>query len=127
MVEEKAIPTLTCEDLRVLKIVINSVGEQSIFSEFRECFEGVGKLKDFKAKLHIDETVKPVAQRPRPVPFGIREKKEKKLEELAKADIIELVTGPTTCRVSPVVVGSKKGDEFRLCVDMRKANKAIRR
>ena len=128
VVEEKAIPILsreTCEELGALKIVINSVDEQSsIFSEFKECFKGVGKLRDFKAKLHIDDTVKPVAQRQRPVPFGVRQKVEKKLEELVNADIIEPVTGPTPW-VSPVVVVPKKGDDIRLCVDMREANEAI--
>ena len=106
MVEEKAIPISsreTCEELGALKIVINSVDEQSsLFSEFKECFEGVGKLRDFKAKLHIDDTVKPVAQRQRPVPYGVRQKVEKKLEELVNADIIEPVTGPTPW-VRPVV------------------------
>ncbi|RUA05254.1 MAG: hypothetical protein DSY43_04950 [Gammaproteobacteria bacterium] len=85
VVEEKARPILgrqTCEDLGVLKIMINSVNEQSIFDDFKECLEGVGKLKDFKAKLHVDETVKPVAQKQRPVPFGLREKVEMKLDEL---------------------------------------------
>jgi hypothetical protein len=32
-------------------------------------FEGIGKLKNFQVKLHIDETVKPVAQPHRRVPF----------------------------------------------------------
>ena len=125
--EEKACPILgrkTCEELGVIKIMINNVHEQSILDEFVECCTGVGKLKGYAAKLHIDETVKPVAQKQRPIPFGLRGKVEAKLDELVSADIIEPVEGPTPW-VSPVVIVPKSGGDIRLCVDMRKANEAI--
>ena len=47
----------------------------------------------------------------------------KRLEEL---DIIEPVTGPTTW-VSPIVVVPKSSGQVRICVDMRDANKAVKR
>ncbi|KAK3743001.1 hypothetical protein QZH41_007219 [Actinostola sp. cb2023] len=109
---------------KVMRTLDHHFSPQSIFDDFKECLEGVGKLKDFKAKLHVDETVKPVAQKQRPVPFGLREKVEMKLDELVNADIIEPVEGPTPW-VSPVVVVPKTGGDIRLCVDMRKANEAI--
>ena len=127
VVEEKACPTLgrqICEELGVIKIMINNVHEQSMLDEFAECCSGVGKLKGYSAKLHVDETVKPVAQKQRPIPFGLRGKVEAKLDELVSADIIEPVEGPTPW-VSPVVVVPKPGGDIRLCVDMRKANEAI--
>ena len=37
-------------------------------------FDGVGKLKDYKLKLHVDPEVTPIAQKPRRVPFALREK-----------------------------------------------------
>ena len=125
--EEKAIPILsrqTSELLAILKIEINSVSEENLLREFEGIFVGVGKLKDFQAKLHVDESVQPIAQKLRASPFGLREKIEQKLEELVNHDIIEPVEGPTPW-VSPVVIVPKPSGDIRLCVDMRRANQAI--
>ena len=51
---------------------------------------------------------------------------EKELKRLEKLDIIETVEGPTPW-ISPIVVVPKKSGEVRICVDMREANKAIKR
>ena len=74
--------------LAILKIEINTVSHDALLEEYPECFQGVGKLKGFQAKLHIDESVKPIAQKLRPPPIGLRDKIEQKLEELVKSDII---------------------------------------
>ena len=87
-------------------------------------FDGVGKLKDYNLKLHVDPEVTPIAQKPRCVPFALREKVTAKVEELIAMDIVERVDGPTSW-VSPVVVAPKASGDIRLCVDMRKANQAI--
>ena len=87
-------------------------------------FDGVGKLKDNKLKLQVDPEVTPIAQKPRRVPFALREKVTAKVEELIAMDIVERVDGPTSW-VSPVVVVPKASGDIRLCVDMRKANQAI--
>ena len=50
---------------------------------------------------------------------------EAELERLKSHDLIESVTEPTPW-VSPIVIVPKK-DGVRLCVDMREANKAIKR
>ena len=87
-------------------------------------FTGVGKLKDFELKLHVDPNVPPVAQKLRRVPFALRDKVKAKIDEVLDGDIIERVEGPTTW-ASPVVVTPKPSGEIRLCVDMRRANEAI--
>jgi len=56
--------------LATLKIEINSVSEENLLEEFGGIFVGVGKLRDFQAKLHVDESVQPIAQKLRPSPFG---------------------------------------------------------
>ena len=68
-------------------------------------FVGVGKLKDYKLKLNVSE-VTPVAQKPRRVPFALREKVTAKVEDLIAKDIVERVNGPTSW-VSPVVIAPK--------------------
>ena len=47
----------------------------------------------------------------------------KRSEEL---DIIETVTGPTPW-VSLIIIVPKSSDQVRICVDMREANKAVKR
>ena len=89
-----------------------------------KCFQGLGKLRDFQLRLHVDETVKPVAQPPRRVPFGLRAKVEEQLDQLLAADVIEPAMGPTPW-TSPVVIVPKPNGEVRLCIDMRRANEAM--
>ncbi len=95
-------------------------------SKYPNLFKGIGKLKDIQVKIHIDESVQPVAQKPRRVPFHLRDKVEQEIERLLDEDIIEKVHGDPTPWVSPIVVAPKKDSEsVRVCVDMRKANQAI--
>lgn len=68
----------------------------------------------------------PRQQPHRRIPFHVREDVEKELQRLEKLDIIEKVEGPTPW-VSPIVIVPKKSGEVRICVDMREANKAIKR
>ena len=93
-------------------------------AKYPTVFVGVGKLKDYKLKLHVDSEVTLVAQKPRCVPFALRKKVTAKVEDLIAKDIVERVNGPTSW-VSPVVVAPKASGDIRLCVDMRKANAAI--
>ena len=87
-------------------------------------FNGVGKLRDYQATIHVDSSVPPVAQRPRRVPFALRSTVRDHLKDLMEKDIIEKVDGPSPW-VSPVVVTPKPNGDIRLCVDMRRANEAI--
>ena len=72
----------------------------------------------------MDPEVTTIAQKPRRVPFALREKVTAKVEDLIAKDIMEQVDGPTSW-VSPVVVAPKSEGDIRLCVDMRRANQAI--
>ena len=60
------------------------------------------------------------------MPFHVQQDVEKELERLENLDIIEKVTDPTPW-VSPIVVVPKSSGQVRLCVDMREANKAVKR
>ena len=97
-----------------------------ILGSFQDRFQGIGKLKDFQLKLHIDKTVTPVAQPLRRVPFKMRAKIENKIDELEQLDIIEKVQGPTPW-TSNLVCIPKKDNDIRLCLDLRQANKAVQR
>ena len=77
-------------------------------------------------KLHVDPEVIPRQQPHRRIPFHVRDAVEKELERLQELDMIEQVDGPTPW-ISPIVVVPKKSGAVRICVDMREANKAIKR
>ena len=54
----------------------------ALLEQYADVFEGVGDLKGFEQKLHIDATVPPVAQHFRRIPFNLRpplEKSHKKM------------------------------------------------
>lgn len=108
---------------------IYSVGSdiESMVDRFPKVFSGVGQLSGYQLKLHIDQDVKPVAQKPRRIPYPLKDKVTRKIDELLDLDIIEKVSGPTTW-VSPAVFAPKPNkDDVRICVDMRRANEAIQR
>ena len=100
----------------------------NLIEEYDDLFHGLGKPKNYQIKLHIDENVPPVAQPHRRVPFHVR----KHFEELRRDEelgVIERIEGPTPSWVSPIVVAPKPKSpgKVRVCVDMRQANKAIKR
>ena len=91
----------------------------------RVFFYGGGKLKDKNwSYIHVDPEVTPIDQKPRRVPFALREKVTAKVKDLIAKDIVERADGPTSW-VSPVVVAPKASGDIRLFVDMRKAKQAI--
>ena len=93
-------------------------------SDDDKLFRGLGKLRDFQLKIHIDESVSPVVQPLKRLPFAIRNKVDKKLNDLLENDAIEPAEGPSRW-VSQVVVIPKADDDIRMCVDMRCANRAV--
>lgn len=94
--------------------------------KYPNLFKGVGKLKETKVKIHIDQNIKPVAIRHVRTPFHLREKVGEEIEKLLQEDIIEKVEGQPTPWISPIVAIPKKNqNEIRVCVDMREPNKAI--
>ena len=62
-----------------------------LIEEYDDLFHGLGKLKDYQIKLHIDENVPPVARPLRRVPFHVRKQLEDQLrcdEELSAIERI---------------------------------------
>lgn len=109
--------------------VLSNIGitaSKNLLTKNPQLFDGIGCMKDYKVKFHIDPSIAPVAQRHRRIPFHLRKMVEAELERLENLDIIEHVDGPTPW-VSPLVAAPKPKNpkEIRLCVDMRRPNKAI--
>ncbi|KAK6192673.1 hypothetical protein SNE40_004107 [Patella caerulea] len=118
----------TALELDVLRLGprINAVQTDTagLKAEYEDCFKGFGKLKDFQLTIPINREETPVISSLRRVPYHLRDRLEKKLDELENLDIIEKVDSPSAW-VSPVVVVPKGQNDIRLCVDMRLPNKAV--
>ena len=78
---------LCCDAANVLGLVhivrsttnISNRKAAQISSKYPGLCTGMGKLKNYQVKLHIDDSVKPVAQGHRRVPFHLRKKVEEEL------------------------------------------------
>lgn len=123
----------TSTDLELLKVVKpithqNIPTVEQLTTQYQDLFQGLGKLKDYKVQLHIDEGVPPVAQPHRRVPFHVRKQLEEQLSQDEKLGVIERVEGPTPW-VSPIVVAPKPKSpgKVRVCVDMHRVNTAVQR
>ena len=100
----------TASELGLIKLsvehTVNTVGHaitiDDLERKYPQLFAGVGKMKNYEAKLYVDPTVKLVAQMNRRVPFHLQPAVEKELKQMIADDIIEPVTGPVQW-VSPLV------------------------
>ena len=54
----------------------------TIMTQYPKVFSGLGKLSNYKLSLHVDTDVTPVAQKPRRIPFPLKGRVLKKLDEL---------------------------------------------
>ena len=79
-------PLLSYEDGKDLGIihVSNAISKETkqsedtshvkeLVEEYKDRFEGIGKLTDIQVDLNVDPDFKPVAQPPRRQPFSVRE------------------------------------------------------
>ena len=127
--EELSIIKVNNDVNRVLEEPSNNKGDEkkgTLMQEFPDLFKGIGTLKNHKVKFFVDESIAPVAQPPRPIPFHLREKMMKELRNMEDNDIIEPHHGPAPW-VSNLVLAPKDNGSIRITVDMRACNKAIRK
>ena len=91
---------------------------KELLEEFKDHFEGIGKLKGVQVDLNVDPDFKPIAQPPRRQPFSVREKMETEIQHLLDQDI-EKVKEPTGWVSPPVVTHKKYQSQIHLNVDVR--------
>ena len=66
-----------------------------LIEEYDDLFPGLGKLKNYHVKLHINEDIPPLAQPHRRIPFHERQQLEELLRRDEELGVIERIEGPT--------------------------------
>jgi len=82
-------------------------------NEHQYVFEGSECLQNFELRLHIDESVTPIQQPIRRIPFHTQQKVDNELLMLVGSRHIEPVTDPTTW-LNPIVPVPKADGSIRL-------------
>ena len=102
----------SAQKLGAISVNVNSVSSSNDFhklakelsltpADVEALTNGVGKVKDFEIDLYIDNSVAPVAQRLRPIPYALRNKVDEAVNQLLEMDIIENVKTPSDW-ISPI-------------------------
>ncbi|XP_055591144.1 uncharacterized protein LOC129743194 [Uranotaenia lowii] len=116
----------SAKQLGVLRIGLPNTWESNSINNIPEDVQHFPVIKGVKLRIEIDISVTPVAQHVRRVPIALRQKVEDQIQKLLHSGIIERVEEHSPW-VSPMVVVMKDNGEVRLCIDMRRANTAIKR
>ncbi|XP_013385929.1 uncharacterized protein K02A2.6-like [Lingula anatina] len=94
------------------------VSTEDYTTKFPQLFnDGLGKLNNMDAKLHVDENAIPVYCRPRPVPLAMKGKVEAELERLVADGVLRPVQHSDWA--APIVPVLKPNGEIRICGDYK--------
>ena len=95
--------------------------EESVLDEFKDVFQGLGRLKQ-KQIIRLKPECEPVIHPARRVPYRLQEQFDKTLSDMESIKIITKVTEPTEL-VNPIVTVRKSPCELRICLDPLDLNK----
>ena len=99
--------------------------EESVLDEFKDVFQGLGRLKQ-KHSIILKPECEPVIHPARRVPYRLQEQFDKTLSDMESNKSITKITEPTEW-VNPIVTVRKPPGALRICLDPLELNKAIRR
>ena len=92
----------------------------------QDLFEGLGELKGREHEIVVDQSVPPVQNPPKTIPYKIRDNVLAELDRMENIGVIKKVTEPARW-VSSMIPVSKSNGEIRVCLDPRELNQAIQR
>lgn len=86
--------------------------------EFKDIFDdSIGKLKDFKLKLHLKSDAHPKFCPPRQVPYALKEKVATELDRLKSEGILTKINHSNWA--TPIVPVMKTNGTVRICNDFK--------
>ena len=105
--------------------VVSDTTLDNLLDRHSELFEpGLGKLKDFKAKIHVDPQATPKFCKARSVPYSMKAKIEEQLSQLEKDGIIEPIQyAEWAAPIVPVLKAD--GKSLRICGDFKVSEQSI--
>uniref|UniRef100_A0A669BGT0 Gypsy retrotransposon integrase-like protein 1 n=1 Tax=Oreochromis niloticus TaxID=8128 RepID=A0A669BGT0_ORENI len=93
-----------------------------------DVFGEIGLLNCEPVKIELTEDAVPYSvTTPRRVPFPLLPKVEREIKRMLKLGIIEEVTEPTDWCAPMVPAPKRNKDEVRVCVDLKRLNKGVKR
>ena len=101
------------------------MSKEQLKNIYPECFDGIGKFKDYKYHISIEENTKPVVHPARKVALVLQPKLKKEYECLVEQGIITPVEIPTDW-VNSLVVREKPDVRLRICQDQKDLNRVIK-
>ena len=99
---------------------------KNLLTKLTDIFERNVKLRDFKYKLYVGESVQPTAQGLRCLPYHMRRAIKEEIKRLEHLDINKKGEGLQDW-ISNLVVVPKNNGKVRLCLDARTINTGIKR
>ena len=132
-------------ELRIKTVKTPDDSIETVLCEYSDVFQGIGCFREkntgkkIEVKLEMETDAKPVAQKPRPVPYHLQKPLKDWLDQGVKEEIFEKVPdGEAITWCSPLVVQPKpkftemKSEELeshmiRASIDMRIPNQSMKR
>ena len=112
-------------DLNIINVVGN-IHSDNIISRFPALFDGLGTVgEEFDIKLTPGGSAYKLSV-PRRIPLGLREKVREELVRMETLGVISSIEEDTDW-CAGIVVAPKKNGKIRLCVDLSRLNKSVRR
>ena len=91
---------------------------EPMLQKYKRLFsKDLGTVRDIEAKLELKSHAVPGLSRPRPVPFALKLKIDKELDQLVELGVSEHVTHSDWA--SPIVPVPKKDGQLRICGDYK--------
>ena len=102
---------------------------EAIMAEFPSVFEGqVRVMPGEKFQIRLADDAKPFCvSTPRTIPFAYRDKLKNEIDLLVQQGIIAPVTEPTKWCAPIVVTPKKNSEKIRMCMDLSKLKKYVKR
>ena len=104
-------PELTSDERKQLK---------ELMVEYDDIFSDVPQVTNIIEHKVVTRTEEPVYKRAYPIPYALRDKVTKEIDDMLKAGIVEPSDSPYA---APIVLIKKKDQSLRICLDFRDLNK----
>ena len=117
----------TIQKLELVKRIQEvTLDEEYITAEYPELFSGLGRIKG-SYRIELEESAKPYSvSTPRRVPIPLLPKVKEELERMETLGVISKIDEPTDWCAGMVVV-PKPGNGVRICVDLTRLNRYVKR